>query len=149
MMMYDPAKSVVDNFYDLNQNIKKHISEHQIQFAPDEDVSHIEINILEGIEIHLSKETSSKLLYMSHLPNEDYVLNKTVRKKLMSSTESFEQLFKVVNKNPVNISHHMIPLTSIKEKFKGINKKNAVFSNIAKNIKALELENYVSFNYER
>lgn len=148
MMIYDPAKSIVDNFYDLNQNIQKHISEHQIQFAPDEDGAHIEIHIPEGIEIHFLKETSSKLLYMLYLPNEDYVVKQSTRMKLRSSTESFEQMFKVVNKNPINISQHIIPLTAIKEKFKGINSKNVIFSNIAKNIKALELENYVLFKYE-
>lgn len=148
MMIYDPAKSIADNFYELNQNIKNYIPNHQIQFAPDEDGSNIEINLPEGIEIHLSQETSSKLLYMLHLPNEDYVVNRPTIMKLRPSTETFEQMFKVVNKNPINVTHHLIPLTKIKEKFKGLNTKNVIFSNISENIKDLELENYVLFKYE-
>lgn len=148
MMTYDPAKSIVDNFYDLNQNLRNIVPGYEIQFAPDEEGTNIEINVPEGIEIHLSKETSSKLLYMLHLPNEDYIVKRTTKMRLRSSTELLEQIFKVVNKNPINTSKHIIPLTQIKEKFRGINNKNVIFSNIAENIKGLELENYVLFKYE-
>lgn len=141
---YNPKESMANFFQTLNKDIETLLNnENSVSWTVDNQKQKVTINLERGFEIYISKEHAAKFLYILHLADEDIYIKTPTDMPYRISTEEWGGYFKIINKNPLNVTVHKIPLTPIKEG----HDKGGVFSIISKNIEWLNLEKYISFTY--
>lgn len=145
---FDATKSLKDFFNTLGEKIKASLGDKQsVSFILDAKNNNVTIDIARGFELHISKSSASKFLYILHLPTEDCVIKETTTFRCRATSDEHEQVFTIVNKNLAREIKHIIPL-SMKGAGHNAANKDGVFSSIQKSIEWLQLQNYVTFRYD-
>lgn len=145
---FDATKSLKEFFTSLSEKIKASLeNKDSVNFILDAKSTSVTINITTGFELHISKSSASKFLYILHLPNEDRIIKETTIFRCRATSDEQEQVFTIVNKNPVKEIKHIIPLAMEGMSHNRVNKEG-VFSTVQKNIEWLQLQNYVTFRYD-
>lgn len=134
-------------FLNLNENIKETLNiAHSVQFIPEQTGNMIHIVVAKGFEVHISRKYASKMLQMFSLPEEDLILKETKKLRFIPLSENKDQLFSIINRNPIKSHHYLIPLTPIT----GYEPKDVdVFNVISRNILDLNLQNYITFIFDK
>lgn len=142
---YNPDESMENFFQKLNEDIKILLdNDSGVSWTVDNQKQMVTLNLERGFEVYLSKEHAAKFLYILRLPDEDIHIKQNKNDMAYRvSTEQWSAHFKIINKNPLNIIRHKIPVTAIKDR----DDKGGVFSIISKNIEWLNLEKYLTLKY--
>ena len=147
-----PNQNVNDFFLELNQNIENVVNMPNIvKFIPDSEGKNVTIDIANGYELNFSKKRAWNFMRMLSFNDQEKTLRRsqTIKYRTAAILKNPLQTFTIVNKSPIRVAKHIIPLTPIKSEFDtGDQSKGAIFSIVTKNIEALKLQNYVSFKYQ-
>ncbi|GBN66249.1 hypothetical protein AVEN_218086-1 [Araneus ventricosus] len=138
----------IENFWmEINRKISDFLGPlDRIKFSVIENGVHLEM--LEDYEILITPDEADKFLYMLHLPNERTLIKISSDFRFRPSQKSpVEIMFTVIDKTPLNIDEHSIPLS--KTDGGAIPKRNRfVFDSINKTISIMGLQKFVNFNYD-
>lgn len=114
----------------------------------DIEAQNVTLHIEHGFEVHISKSQAPKLLFMLHLPAEDIVIKETTVMRFRPTTDTHEQTFIIVNKNPTNVKKHAIPLYPVRKEGEIFNNNDTFISVISRNIERLNLQKYAMFTFD-
>ena len=146
----DKVGENIEGFWaSINKEIEKKINAESVQFVLQDNGSELRIDISDGYEVMIEAVSAPKLLYMLHLPHENIVINNSRIYQFRPSQISLaSNSFTVISKKPKNITNHILPFNRIKPNKKSENANEDVFKILNANIELLELQDYISIDYQ-
>lgn len=132
----------------INKEIEQQTGSESVKFIVQDNGSSLRIDISDGFEIVIEKTSAPQLLYMIHLPNENIVISTSIVYHFRPPQLSLaSHSFSIINKKLKNVINHVLPFTRIKPK-KQKNQNEDVFRILNANIELLELQEYLTIEYQ-
>lgn len=147
----DKVGENVEEFWaSINKEIEKTINSESasVKFVVQDNGSTLRIEISDGFEVMIEALSAPKLLYMLHLPNENIVITTSGVYQFRPSQISLASNgFTIISKKPKSVINHILPFNRIKPR-KSEYANEDVFKILNANIELLELQDYLTINYQ-
>lgn len=142
----------VEQFWqDVNDEIQSYLGLHsEVRFDYVQKDSTVGVQLPAGFELRIPEKQSSKLLYMLHLPEEDFIQknNTTFRFRPSRLPDDIPLVFYLTNSNPKSVLEHYVTLMPYLGNVEVVPKTPKDFFNALNyNLNLLDLQDFAQFEY--